>query len=69
MPFGPGKYGDALTMARKLCGASAAILIVFDGELGRGFSVQAPAGVLIDIPKMLRNTADSIEADLKKGRT
>jgi len=66
MPFGPGKYGDALTVARQLCGASSAILIVFDGEGGPGFSVQAPPGVLIDIPRVLRSTAEKIEADFKK---
>jgi len=66
MPFGPGKYGEALTLARQACGASAALLIVFDGESGGGFSVQAPPGFLIDIPATLRKVADGVEADLKQ---
>ena len=42
----------------------AAILVIFDGEQGSGFSVQAPWEMTPDMPKFLRNLAARIEEDL-----
>ena len=42
----------------------AAILVIFDGKMGSGFSVQAPWEMTPDMPKILRNLAARIEEDL-----
>jgi hypothetical protein len=68
MSVGPGKYDDALTLARQQCGSSAAVLIVIKGESGPGFACQADLESIAKLPWILRNTADQIEADLKKGK-
>jgi hypothetical protein len=65
--IGAGKYDDALTEARKMCGASAALLIVLDGEKGAGFSCQSTPTHLLKLPTLLRQVAGQIEADLRKG--
>ena len=65
--IGAGKYDDALTAARTLCGASAAALIVLSGESGSGFACHADIESLLKLPAMLRFMADEIEADLKEG--
>jgi hypothetical protein len=64
MAMGPGKYDDLLTEARLKSGAIAAILIIFEGDKGMGFSVQAPPNIVVGIPQMLRGIADSIEEDI-----
>lgn len=68
MSIGPGKYDDAMTLARKQCGSSAAALIVLKGESGPGFSCQADLETTLRLPAILRKVADDIEADLKKGK-
>jgi hypothetical protein len=64
MAFGPGKYDDLLTEARIKSKATAAILIIFEGDKGMGFSVQAPPEIVVGIPNILRGIADSIEEDV-----
>jgi hypothetical protein len=64
---GPGKYDRACTKARQDCGGRGAILIIFEGKHGSGFSVQLPGQVIMDIPHLLRKLADDIENDLKEG--
>src|ERR1019366_9029846 len=64
MAIGPGRYDDTLTRARQSCGATSAVLIVLDGPLGSGFSVQATAEQTMKLPAVLRMVADGIEADL-----
>jgi hypothetical protein len=66
MPIGPGKYDEALTVARQLCGATGAVLIVFGGENGPGYSCQATLEMMETMPNMLRLMANGIEADLRK---
>jgi hypothetical protein len=39
--IGPGKYDSLATYVRKVTNAHAAIVIVVDGTLGSGISVQA----------------------------
>jgi len=62
----PGKYNDATTEARRLTGGDV-ILIVRDGKLGNGFSVQARIETLAILPAILRNVADEIERQLLEG--
>ena len=64
MPHGPGKYDDVATVALKSTKARGVIVMVFDGEKGTGFSVQAPADVQLRLPVILRDVADQIERDL-----
>lgn len=63
---GPGKYDDLLTRARLEAKAKGAILIVFEGAKGNGFSVQAPAPVLVKLPDLLRTMADDIQAQIPR---
>lgn len=63
MTVGPGKYDAVCTSVFEITRARAAIVIVFDGAAGTGFSVTSEGGLVLDIPKVLRNVADQIEAD------
>jgi hypothetical protein len=65
MAVGPGKYDEALTLARQACGATCAVLIVFDGKRGAGFSCQATPAMTLSLPEILRLMANSIEEDLR----
>lgn len=56
---GPGKYDDAATAARRITGGSV-LLIVADGKLGGGFSVQATPDVLLQLPDILEQVAKEI---------
>jgi hypothetical protein len=64
--MGPGKYDDALTVARQLCGSTGAALIVFEGDKGPGFACQTDLLMLRRLPHVLRHLADEIETDLGK---
>lgn len=66
--IGAGKYDDLCTEAREKAYAVGAILIIIQGNKGWGFSVQAPLEEMVNLPECLRNIADTIEADLKKGK-
>lgn len=66
MAIGPGKYDDILTEARRKAGARGAVLIVFEGGKGLGFSVQASPLDTLRLPDVLRNIASTIEGDVKK---
>jgi len=59
--MGKGKYDDLCTYVRKAANAKSVILIVFKGEHGDGFSVQATGAVVFHLPKILRETAQQIE--------
>lgn len=61
--IGPGKYDDLCTYVREQSGAVAALVIVFGGNRGEGFSVQAPLSVQAMVPQMLRELAAAIEGD------
>ena len=67
MPGGPGKYDDACTAARIACEATGAALLVFHGNKGNGFSMQAPAYMMARLPGMLREMADEIERSIAAG--
>jgi hypothetical protein len=60
---GPGKYDDLVTDVRKRTNAAGVALIVFGGDKGNGFSVQADATLTPTLPAVLRAMADAIEED------
>jgi len=62
MSNGPGKYDDALTKAREEAEAEGAILIVFNGKNGNGFSVQASQDHIERMPAILEEIASQIRA-------
>lgn len=57
---GPGKYDDACTVARESTKASGVLLVVFGGEQGSGFSVQAPPEIIAAMPCILEEMAAQI---------
>jgi hypothetical protein len=61
MPIGPGKYDELCTHVREKAKAQGAIVIVFGGELGSGFSVQADPLTLKHLPSLLREVAGEME--------
>lgn len=66
MALGPGKYDDLATYVREQAKASGAMVIVIDGRLGSGFSVQADLAALIALPDLLEHMAAQIRADRGK---
>lgn len=62
MASGPGKYDDLCTTVRDLARSEGAAVIVINGCLGSGFSVQLTEGLRLAMPAMLRLLADQIEA-------
>jgi hypothetical protein len=62
--IGPGKYDDLCTYVREQAKAAGVIVIVFEGEKGAGFSVQAPLAMQLQLPSVLRLIATQIENDL-----
>ena len=62
--FGPGKYDRLCTLVRDRARARGAVLIVFDGEHGHGFSAQLPADGYDAVVLALRAVADEIERDM-----
>jgi hypothetical protein len=67
MTAGAGKYDAVTTKVREETQAEGIILVIFGGNKGDGFSVQATSDILLDLPKMLRSIADQIAADLGNG--
>lgn len=64
MAMGPGKYDELCTYVREKAGADGAIVLIFGGEDGPGFSVQADARTLFAMPGILREMADQLAADI-----
>lgn len=68
--IGAGKYDAACTVVRESNQAMGCILIIVGGTKGNGFSAQfLDAEMELGIPSILREVADQIEADHKKGIT
>jgi hypothetical protein len=61
--LGPGRYDDLCTVVREMTDADGAIVLVFGGKRGSGFSCQLPAVLVVDLPKILRHLAQAIEED------
>ena len=69
MAIGPGKYDKECGEIMVKTKADGVILIITDGDRGTGFSCQFSSFNLIGaIPQVLRQVADSIEADYKRGK-
>lgn len=67
MPQGPGKYDDLATHVRVSTNAAAVVVIVFDGNKGSGFSMQAETDspdVYAATCATLRAIADQIQKDM-----
>ena len=59
--IGPGKYDDLAGYVREKAEALGAIVIIFQGKHGHGFSCQLPAEAISGIPDILRQIAKEIE--------
>jgi hypothetical protein len=59
--FGPGKYDDELTEVRRRTAAAGALLLIFDGIKGSGFSAQLSLELTLTLPAILRDVARQIE--------
>jgi hypothetical protein len=57
MPLGPGKYDDLATIVREQAEAQAVIVVVFNGNKGHGFAVQAEAEIALHLPGVLEEMA------------
>lgn len=71
MPKGPGNYNDVCTQVREQTQALGAVLIIFDGDRGNGFSVQAPEELSVQLPEILEFVAATIgsDSDIPRKRT
>jgi len=67
MTLGPGKYDDICTLVRRAVGLTdqsegGAIVIVFGGARGAGFSCQADYATTLVLPDILENIARQIRS-------
>ena len=60
MPLGPGKYDQICTEIREKTSASGAIVIIFGGNLGNGFSCQVEPELILKLPDILEFMAKEI---------
>jgi hypothetical protein len=66
MAIGPGKYDYICTMAREAAQAQAAMVIIFDGTQGSGFSIQCVRPMHpSEIARTLEDTARQIRESMK----
>ena len=68
MPLGKGRYDDLCTYVRETAKAHSALILVFGGEKGDGFSAQLVGEFTFAVPAILRDCAQQIEDSLKKGQ-
>jgi hypothetical protein len=75
MAFGPGKYDDLCSYVLEQAEASAAIVIVSNGNKGHGFAQQMKVvdadhaiAILTAQAQVLREVADSMQADARRLR-
>lgn len=57
---GAGKYDDQCKLVRMSTKADSVLVMVFDGDRGTGFSVQASAAVIALLPEILEDMATEI---------
>jgi len=62
MALGPGKYDALATEVRAKAQAAGVVVLIFDGNLGSGFSAQLSVELTLSVPKILRDMANQIEA-------
>ena len=65
MATGEGKYDAICTVARGMAEADGAVVIIFNGMYGGGFSVQAPLEIQAKLPEILETMAAQIREDVK----
>jgi len=63
MALGPGKYDYLCTQVREQTKARGAVVVVFGGEQGDGFSCQADLEMMLALPLILENIARQIRKD------
>jgi hypothetical protein len=61
--IGPGKYDELCTKVREEAKAAGAVVIIFGGEKGSGFSAQLPEDLQRSLPGFLRLVAQEIAGD------
>jgi hypothetical protein len=71
MTIGPGKYDDLCTLVRERVGigdktGGGVCVIVFGGNKGPGFSVQADRATTLMLPDMLEHVARQMRGDTSK---
>jgi hypothetical protein len=64
MPLGPGKYDALATYVRQKAKASGAMVMIFGGSKGEGFSIQASPELTLRLPELLRYIANEIERSM-----
>lgn len=67
MPVGAGKYDELCTLVREKAEAQAVLIAVIGGNLGSGFSVQAPMDIQLAMADILEAMAKQIRADAAQG--
>lgn len=60
---GAGKYDGLCTYVREQADADGAIVIIFNGNKGGGFSVQANGSTLLVLPSFLEQMAKQMRID------
>lgn len=65
MALGPGKYDELCTYVRLQASAAGAIVIVFGGDKGTGFSMQAEPALTLTVPAILERVAREIRESLE----
>jgi hypothetical protein len=71
MPTGPGKYDAEASLVQMRTNAQGVLLIVLEGDKGDGFSIasfdiQATLQITLSLPKLLREMANQIDAEIKE---
>lgn len=61
MALGPGKYDELCTQAREGAQAEGAVVVIFNGTRGTGFSVQGS----IAVHKIVRDTLNAMVAGVR----
>ncbi len=64
--LGPGKYDAICTLVREQEKAMGAVVIIFNGERGSGFSAQVPKEAMPALVHALKAVAAQMEEDLRR---
>jgi hypothetical protein len=71
MTAGPGKYDAEASFVQARTQAHGVLLMILEGNKGDGFSIatydiQATLEITLSLPKLLREMANQIDADIKE---
>ena len=64
--IGAGVYDDLTTVIRDKTQAEGVVLMIFGGNRGSGFSVQAPAEIMAKLPELLEAAAMGVRSDMEQ---